>query len=115
MALRRQPWKRLRAAGIADRMGIARRVKLTPEGTRLADLRRLVNSMLTERVTVLVLMLHSSSLAAGFSPYARDSESLESLYERMSSIIRYLISDCGFTGLTLTQAADEVFGLAGLE
>ena len=110
--LRTQPWKRLRAPGIADRMGIARRVKLSPEGTRLADLRRLVDSLVSEQMTVLVLMLHSTSLMKGFSPYAKDDAGLEQLYERMTEIIRYITSEFAFQGVTLTQAADTLFPTA---
>lgn len=103
--VRERPWKHLRGAAIADRLGIARRVKLSPEGTRLADLIALVDASVKDGIETMVLMLHSSSLVAGFSPYARDNAMLESLYDRLAGVVRYATSEYGFYGTTLTEAA----------
>ncbi len=107
--LRKSPWARLRLAGIADRLGIARRVKLSPEGTRLSDLRRLVDRAVGDGLPVLVLMLHSSSLVAGFSPYAKDDAMLEKLYQRLTGIVRYAMEEHRAVPMTLTAAATSLF------
>ena len=108
MNCRSKPWSRLRSAGVVDRLSIARRVKFSPEGTRLSDLRRLVDACVQDGLETLVLMLHSSSLAAGFSPYAESSDMLGRFYDRFTKIIQYAISEHSFTPATLTGAADSL-------
>ncbi len=103
--LRKTPWNRLRLAGIADRLGLTRRVKLTPEGTRISDILRLIRRCHAEGLSTLVLMLHSSSLAVGYSPYAPDADQLEQLYRRIRESIRYAIEKFGYQPVTLSQAA----------
>ncbi len=108
IATRRQPWKFLKLAGIADSLGFARRLKLSPEGTSIAELRGLVDACLKDGLSTLVLMLHSSSLAAGFSPYAKNAEALEKLYARLDAILRYAIDQHGCQPVTLTAAAKHI-------
>ncbi len=76
--LRRRPWTLFRLAGIADRLGVARPMKLTPEGTQ-SRIWRSDSSVFAEGISTLVLMLHSSSLLAGHSPYAKNAAELEAL------------------------------------
>ncbi len=103
--LRKKPWTSFRLAGIADRLGLTRRVKLTPEGTQISDIVRLIDRCHAEGLSTLVLMLHSSSLAVGYSPYARDAAQLEHLYKRIRESIQYAIERYGYRPVTLTQAA----------
>lgn len=107
-AVRQQPWRRLRIAGIADRLGVARRMKLTPEGTRLEDLKRLIDACFVDGLTTLVLMLHSSSLVAGLSPYAASRDQLEAFYTRLSGALEYAVSQYGYAPVTLTQSANHL-------
>jgi hypothetical protein len=62
-------------------------------------------------LNTLVLMLHSTSLAAGFSPYAETDEQLERLYGRLSNAIRHATETHGFRGTTLTAAAKSLEGV----
>ncbi len=107
--LRRKPWTYFRAAGIADRLAIARRVKLSPEGTCLQNLKRLVDSAIADGVSTLVLMLHSSSLLVGRSPYARSANDLEQLYQRLVEILKHAIDNHRCRPAMLTQAAEFMF------
>ena len=106
--LRERPWTYFRAAGIADRLGIARRVKLSPEGTHLQSLTRLIDSCHSEGLTTLVLMLHSSSLVPGISPYAKDSAALDQLYERFVAVVTYAIKRYRYQPMLLTDSAAEI-------
>ncbi|HUG90535.1 MAG TPA: polysaccharide deacetylase family protein, partial [Planctomycetaceae bacterium] len=67
-ALRRlalRPWpKRFRAVGLLDRLGLARRIKFSPEQATERQLRQVIDACLANGTETLVLMLHSSSLAA---------------------------------------------------
>ena len=105
MQLRRKPWSIVRAAGVADRLGFARRVKLCPEGSRFEDLRGLIDSTVAEGIETLVLMLHSSSLIAGLSPYTKTENMLEILYSCLTASIRHAIDVHHFSPKTLTEVA----------
>lgn len=104
IGLRKPIWKRFRLAGVADRTGLARRIKLSPEGTRMKDLIKLVDSCVEDGLSTLVLMLHSSSLATGFSPYATDEKALAALYSRLKQTVQHAV-DHGFQPVTLSEAA----------
>lgn len=106
IGLRKQPWKALRMAGIADRLGLTRRVKLSPEGTQFNNLKRLVDACHHDGLSTLVLMLHSSSLVVGLSPYSKDAEMLQTLFQRLSLIINHAVA-LGYEPVTLTQAAEK--------
>lgn len=106
--LRSKPWTYIRAAGIADRLGIARRVKLSPEGTQLHDLISLVDACHADGLSTLVLMLHSSSLIPGVSPYAKDSAALDNLYSRLVEIVRYAKIQYQYQPALLTAAARAI-------
>ncbi|MFM8574007.1 MAG: hypothetical protein ACKOAU_20595, partial [Pirellula sp.] len=74
---------------LSNRFGVTRHVKLSPEGTTLGELKGLVRASLRDGVNHLVLMLHSTSLMPGFSPYAKDRAGVESLYERLEGILDF--------------------------
>ena len=105
MGLRESPWRNLRLAGLADRLGLVRRLKLSPEGTRLRDLKSLVDRCVEEGRSTLVLMLHSTSLLPGYSPYAQTPELCEKLYLRFTSIVKYIIESHHAEPMGLTEAA----------
>ncbi|TWU19992.1 polysaccharide deacetylase family protein [Allorhodopirellula heiligendammensis] len=105
----RQPIPRkLRLAGIADRLGIARRVKLSPEGTQTDDLKQLISAGVRDGLQTLVLMLHSSSLVAGCSPYCASEADFERFLSRLDSCLGFARTEFQAEGVTLTQAAVEI-------
>ncbi|KAA5546268.1 polysaccharide deacetylase family protein [Roseiconus nitratireducens] len=108
IGLRAGPLRRLRVAGVADRLGFARRVKLTPEGTRIANVRALIDACVTDGLNCLVLMLHSSSLRAGLSPYTATEEDLELFYQRLNQMITHAVTEHGIAPATLTAVAGEL-------
>jgi len=104
LTLRKQRWRKFRLAGIADRLGFARRVKLSPEKYSKKDLQHLIDSSVSDGLSTLVLMLHSSSLAAGLSPYVTSESELDTFYQKMVATIQYAVSQYGFRAVTLTQS-----------
>lgn len=91
----------LRCVGIVDRLGIARRIKFSPEQASETDMRALANVRCRQRAPCLVLLLHSSSLVAGFSPYAPDEAALERLYRRLTAIFEHCLVTLNCTTATL--------------
>jgi len=94
-------------ASISNRLGLSRHVKLSPEGTTLVELQGLVKSSVLSGVKHLVLMLHSTSLLPGFSPYAKDGAAVESLYERMERIFEYATKSFDCEGCTLFDLSNR--------
>ncbi len=99
------PWKQLRAVGVLDRLGLARRVKFCPEQAGTSDLCRLADAYAANRAPVMVMMLHSSSLTAGTSPYCRDEAGLDRLLETLDNTLRYCTERLGMRPATLTECA----------
>lgn len=100
--------RKTKIAGLAVRLGLTRHLKLTPEGTTLGHLKGLVDGLVQDGFRHLILMLHSTSLMAGFSPYSKTPEALEDLYHRLDEILRYATEHHGFRGATLYQVSQQV-------
>lgn len=105
MRAAKRPWSRIRAVGILDRTGIARRIKLCPEQAELRDMIRLAGHYIARGSPCLVLMFHSSSLMAGGSTYVRDAEALERFFARLSGFFRFCRERCTMSAATLTECA----------
>jgi hypothetical protein len=97
--------KKVRVAGVLDRLGIVRRIKFSPEQSDAASLRRLADVYLQRSAPCLVLMLHSSSLVAGFSPYTPDAPSLERLYRDFELALEHCVGRRGMVSATLEEFA----------
>lgn len=89
--LERSFLRKLKAVGVIDRLGIARRVKFSPEQASCSDMRALVDCYLKLGLPCMVMMMHSSSLAAGYSPYASDRAALERFYARLEDAFAYAL------------------------
>lgn len=101
-----QGWMRsLRTVGILDRLGIARRIKFSPEPSDSARLRQLADVYVAKEAPVLVLMLHSSSLLPGFSPYAETQRDLDELYRRLNDVFDHCLNRHALQSTTLGDFA----------
>lgn len=101
----RTPWRQMRAVGILDRLGLARRIKLSPEQARAAEMIQLVDAALAQRIPALVMMLHSSSLVAGLSPYVADHRRLDQFLDDLGRTLEHCVSRHGMTPATLAELA----------
>jgi len=108
-ALRRRAAHRLmrplRTVGILDRLDIARRIKFSPEQADGKRLRQLADAYIANAAPVLVMMLHSSSLLPGFSPYAASPEDLDEIYQRLQATFDYCLNAQSMTTQTLAEFA----------
>ncbi len=99
--------RHLKMVGILDRVGIARRVKLSPEQSDATRMKSLVDALLAQNAPCAVLMLHSSSLIVGTSPYVRTPDDLERLYRRLDEVFTYCCKHCEMNAPTLTRFAND--------
>jgi len=75
--------------GLLDRLGVARRVKLSPEQAGAVAMRQLIDAFLKHAAPCVVLMFHSSSLVPGLSPYVRDANGLERFFEALENVFEH--------------------------
>lgn len=76
--------------GVLSKLGLLERIGLTPEGVSVEEALRAVDIALDDNLPVLVLSFHSPSLAAGQTPYVRDEDDLDDLFDWLRSVYGYL-------------------------
>lgn len=95
--------RRMKMVGILDRLGIATRVKLSPEQANLKQLRQLAIACHARSHPILVLMFHSSSLVPGLSPYVKDLAELDQFLNRLDKFFSFLRDDLRANNCTLAE------------
>ena len=77
LGTRLAPWlfhpqaQRAHLPGVAARLGLLERIRLTPEGMTITEAKRLTRALLAQGQRVFVLTYHSPSLEPGNTPYVR--------------------------------------------
>lgn len=85
-SLWRAPWLR----GLLARLGLLERIPLTPEGVGVGEAIRGIDMALDDGLPLLVFSFHSPSLRAGHTPYVRDDDDLDDLYDWWRRVFAYL-------------------------
>jgi hypothetical protein len=80
---------RLRLPAIASRLRLLERLRLTPEGYTLAEMRRLTRALLARGQRTFVLSLHSPSVVPGNTPYVRTDAELTLLLQRLNGYLMF--------------------------
>ncbi len=93
---------RLRAPGVAARLGLLERIRLTPEGIDPAAHRRLTKSLLRQGCRVFSLTYHSPSLMPGGTPYVRDASQLAEFLRAIDHYLAYFLGELGGQPITPT-------------
>ncbi|HYD24204.1 MAG TPA: polysaccharide deacetylase family protein [Croceibacterium sp.] len=83
-------WRAPRLRGLLARLGLLERIPLTPEGVGVDEAIRGIDMALDDRLPVLVLSFHSPSLRPGHTPYVRDEDDLDGLYDWWRRVFAYL-------------------------
>ncbi|MGB7654513.1 MAG: WalW protein, partial [Novosphingobium sp.] len=83
-------WRAPRLRGLLSRIGLLERIPLTPEGVTLEEAIRGIDIALDDGLPVLVFSFHSPSLAPGYTPYVRNEDDLDALYDWWRGAFGYL-------------------------
>lgn len=83
------PWLSMRAPGIAARLGFAERIRLSPEGYSLDEMKRVTRSLLQSGERVFTLSFHSPSVKPGCTPYVKSEEDLTLFLGRIQGYLDY--------------------------
>ena len=74
---------------VLARAGLLERISLTPEGVTVEEAIRGIDIALDDGLPVLVLSFHSPSVQAGHTPYVRDEDDLDALYDWWRRVFAY--------------------------
>jgi hypothetical protein len=74
---------------VLSRVGLARRVALTPEGTSLKDAMKAIDVLLDQNHRLFSLSFHSPSLAPGNTPFVCTPGDLDAFYEWWDAILNH--------------------------
>ena len=85
----------LHVPGILARLRALERIRLTPEGIKFAELRRLTEGQHGKGCRVFSLTFHSPSLAPGNTPYVRDKQELKDFLQTVNRYCDYFVNELG--------------------
>ena len=94
---------KFRAPGIAARLGLLERIRLTPEGIDHAAHRRLTDALLRQGCRVFYMADHSPSLRPGLTPYVRDESELRCFLQTIDRYLGYFLGELGGQATTPTK------------
>ncbi|MDM4018837.1 hypothetical protein [Roseiconus lacunae] len=105
--VRTPPWTAMRLPGLLHRAGIAKQIKATPEQENTSDICRLADQYLHQDADYFVILLHSSSLLVGGSPYSATASERDGLLDTLAAVLTHCVNR-GITGATFSDAASEI-------
>ena len=107
-ALRSPALRRLPLAGLASRLGIVRRVMLTPEGESLPTLLEFARRLLEQGERFLHLFWHSPSLVPGLSPFVTSAGDRERLFAKIEAFVNHVSRRTRFVPMSVGEAAEAL-------
>jgi hypothetical protein len=104
-ALAQRPWARAaRLGALLARSRSMERIRLSPEGATLNDMKRLTNDLMKSGCKVYSLTYHSPSLVPGHTPYVRSAADRETLISAIDHYCRYFRDELGGVFMSLSKA-----------
>lgn len=85
----------MRLTGIASRLGLLDRLRLSPEGYELPDLMRLTRTLQADGCKVFSLTYHSPTLEAGHTPYVQNSAELAAFMKKIKDYLTFFRNELG--------------------
>ena len=99
------PLRWLHLAGIADRVGLLKRVSLSPEYQGVGEMLTLSRRLLEHGVRHLQISWHSPTLKPGLSPFAATAADVARLHASIEDFLEGLSRITPFTFATVSEAA----------
>ncbi len=103
--LEASPWRWLRLPGLASRLGLGRRLSLSPEVHSAPDMLTLSARLLEHGVRQLHMSWHTPSLTPGLSPFATTAADVDRLYGTIEAYLDGLAGLTSFVFATVSEAA----------
>jgi hypothetical protein len=99
----RSQLSRLRLAGILARLGLLDRLRLTPEGYSLSDLKKLTRYCYARGTRIFSFNFHSSTIQPGTGPYVRNDDQLQSFLHLIRDYFEFFFRE--MNGVFMTPIA----------
>ena len=90
-----KPAERIGVTSVLARLNLMERIRLTPEGIRIDEAKRLVRHMKAAGHRVFVLTYHSPSLEPGNTPYVRTQEDLAAFLRWLEEFYDFFTTEIG--------------------
>jgi len=101
---------RLHLPGVAARLGLLERLRLTPEGHRFKDMLRQTRAALAGGTRLFMLTYHSTTLLPGATGYVRDMTERDHFLARLDGYCHTFLGRFGGRASTLTAVAAALGG-----
>jgi hypothetical protein len=85
---------KLHLPGILARLGLLERLRLSPEGHSLNDMKRQTSAAIKSGQRYFMLTYHSSSLLPGGAPYVRSEEDRRAFLATLDAYCRFFMQEC---------------------
>lgn len=86
-------WAKLPA--VLSRVGAVDRLRLSPEGFDLSDMRRLTRALLSRGAGIFTLSFHAPSLLPGCTPYVQDGDERARFLARLRGYLEFFLGEIG--------------------
>ncbi|WP_270937858.1 glycosyltransferase [Falsiroseomonas oryzae] len=87
--------QRLPLGAALARLGLLERIRLTPEGIKIEEAKRLVRHMAADGHKVFVLTYHSPSLEPGNTPYTRTADDVKRMLDWLDAFYTFFREEIG--------------------
>jgi hypothetical protein len=98
----------LHLPGLASRLGLVKRILLSPETHPVADMLTLAHRLIDEGLGHLHLFLHSPSLQPGLTPFAPGPAEVEGIYRAIATFVERLGRTISLDFVTVSEAAAQL-------
>lgn len=95
--------ERARLGGLLARTRMLERIRLSPEGATIADLKRVSRGLSAAGCQIYSLTYHSPSLAPGHTPYVRTQRDLERFIATVDDYCRFFRDELGGVFMSLSS------------
>jgi hypothetical protein len=103
-----EPWRKFHLVGVLWRLGLLRKLYLSPEGIGASEMISCIKACIRRGHRVIHMFLHSSSLLPGATAYVRTDEDEERSYKNMADVIDYVKEKTDLTFCTLTEVKEHL-------
>jgi hypothetical protein len=101
------PYRNFRIIGFLAQLHLLNKVRLTPEGYSLSEMKQLVKVMQRNGIKTFNLSFHSNSLLPGRTPFVRSEKELDQFLKKLEAIVQYFM-ELKFIPLTLSQVPEKL-------
>jgi len=108
LILSKPPWSYFRLVGIFWKLGLMRKIQLSPELADAENMIALVKAALKGGHRVIHMYFHSSSLLPGKAPYVKNDADEEVFYSSIEAVFRFLQENTNVHSCTLEDATKRI-------